>query len=266
MPTTPTTSRRSRRPVARTSAVLIASAALLLAACGDDDTDTATTTTAPTTTTVPATDDAEPELDRFCEVATELAEQDSLPSAEQLAEYEALAPEEIAEPVATLLAAFDAAGDEPQQVFADEGAVDAIEELTAFEAEACGLEPPQDPGATEVDPAATRVEVTAADHAFEVDLPTSPGRYSFVMANSGAEPHLMVLAHLEDDAVLDEVLASEGEVGVITAFESSVAPPGAQGVVTAELVPGRWVLICPIPTDEGTTHVDLGMIREFRVG
>ncbi len=277
MPTTPTTPRRLRQTTTRQVAVLVATAAIALSGCGDDDadTDTAKTTTAPAESpsvadavdgsTTSAGQGVDTDLTAYCEIAVELTEQDSLPTAEQLAEYQSLAPEAVAEPVATLVAAFEEAGDQPQQVFADEEAVAAIEELTAFEAEACGLEPPQDPDVTEVDPTATQVPVTATDHAFDVDLPTTPGRYSFVMANSGSEPHLMVLAHLEDDAVLDEVMASEGGSGVISSFESTVMPPGAEGVVTAELVPGRWVLICPIPTEEGTTHVDLGMVREFTV-
>lgn len=275
VPTTPTTPRRPRRTTTRQVAVLVATAAIALSGCGDDDADTATSTTAPAESpsavdgdggsTTSAGDGVGADLTAYCEIAVELTEQDSLPTAEQLAEYQSLAPEAVAEPVATLVAAFEAAGDQPQQVFADEEAVAAIEELTAFEAEACGLEPPQDPDVTEIDPSATQVAVTATDHAFDVDLPTAPGRYSFVMANSGVEPHLMVLAHLEDDAVLDEVMASEGGTGVIDSFESGVVPPGAEGVVTAELVPGRWVLICPIPTEEGTTHVDLGMVREFTV-
>lgn len=256
---------RTRRTIA---VALVASTALLLAGCSDDDPQVASSTTADAAVDDPAptTDEPAGDLTAFCEVAEALNDQESLPTTDQLAEYQALAPDEIAEPVEVLVAAFEAAGDSPQAVFSNPEAIAAIEELTAFEADACGLEPPGDPGSNEIDPAATRVEVTATDHAFDVDLPTSPGRYSFVMANTGAEPHLMVVAHLEDDADLAEVLATEGEAGgVITALESDITPPGSEGVVTGDLAPGRWVILCPIPTADGTSHVDLGMIEEFTV-
>jgi hypothetical protein len=268
---TPVACRTRRWP--RSIVALAASVALLLlTGCGDDGADTASSTTGATTTTTPASttetaaEPVEAGLEEFCAVARELTEQDSLPTAAQLAEYQSLAPEEIAEPTAVVVAAFEAAGDTPQSVFADEEATAAIQELGAFEADACGIEPPQDPSVTEIDPNATRVDVTAVDHFFDVELPTTAGRYSFVMANTGAEPHLMVIAHLEDDAVLDEVLASEGDEGVITTFESAVVAPGAEGAVTADLGPGRWVLVCPIPDADGVSHVELGMVAEFTVG
>ena len=92
---------------------------------------------------------------------------------------------------------------------------------------------------------------------------TLAGRYSLVMANDGAEPHLMVLAQLEPGVTLEEAMASQGQEGVAASFESDVAPPGAEAVVTADLTAGDWILICPIPDAAGTTHVEHGMIHEF---
>jgi hypothetical protein len=254
--------------VIRLGAAALAVVALGLSACGsDDDPATAATTTEAdaATTTAASSPDSPAASEEYCTLAQELNEQEDLPTSEQLERYQSLAPEAVAEPVAVVVEAFAAADGDPSKIFGDPDTTAAIEELTAFEAEACGLEPPQDPDVTELDEEATRIEVTATDYAFELDVPTAAGRYSFVMANEGSEPHLLVLAQLEPGATLDEAMASEGEEGVATSFESGVAAPGAETVVTADLGPGDWVLICPIPDAEGTTHVEHGMVREFSV-
>jgi hypothetical protein len=230
-------------------AALVATAGLLLlAACGDDE---------------PSAE--APSLDEFCSVAARLNSQDSLPTPEQLTEYQSLAPEEIAEPTAVVVAAFESAADDPQAVFTDDAAMAAIEQLTAFEAEQCGLEPPVAALDDEIDSDATRVDITASEYTFDTEDPTVAGRYSFVMTNAGAEPHLIVVAQLEQDVALDDVLASDGDLGVIQAVESDVALPGGESVVTVDLQPGRWVIVCPIPNEAGESHADLGMLRELTI-
>lgn len=267
----------SRTPHARPGALRLGVAALAvvglgLSGCGSDDdstTDASTTTAAAVTTTtaaaVPAEPVVAPELEEYCAVAKELNEQEELPSVEQVQRYQDLAPEELADPVAIVAEAFATADGDPGKIFGDPATSAALEELTAFEAEACGFEPPQDPGVSEVDADASQVAVTATEFAFDLDVPTEAGRYSFVMANEGEEPHLLILLQLEDGATLEDAMASEGEEGVATSFESDVAPPGAEAVVTADLTAGDWVLICPIPDDQGTTHVEHGMVQEFTV-
>jgi hypothetical protein len=229
-------------------------------------------TTADTASTEPPTAEEvsiDPELAEVCALAAELNAQDGPPTEEQLAAYAELAPPEIADDVAAFIVAFQAADGDFGAVFADPAAGPAIEALTAFEAESCGLEAggsEQDPSVTAIDPSATRVDLTASDYHFDLELPTDAGRYSFVMQNEGAEVHLMVLAELEEGVSLDEVMASEGEAGVVQMFESDIAPPGMEAVVTADLTPGRWVLVCPIPNAEGVAHAELGMVHEFTIG
>jgi hypothetical protein len=228
--------------------LVVTAGLLLLAACGGDE---------------PSAD--APSLDEFCAVAAQLNSQDSLPTPEQLAEYQSLAPAEIAEPAAAVVEAFESAADNPQAVFTDDAALAVIEELTVFEAEACGLEPPETATNNEIDSDATRVDITASEYTFDTDDPSAAGRYSFVMVNAGAEPHLIVVAQLEPGVALDDVLASDGDVGVIQAVESDVAPPGGESVVTVDLQPGRWVIVCPIPNEAGESHATLGMLRELTI-
>ncbi len=241
----------------------------LLGACGDEAGGDAALTTTAGSSNPPTSAEGASAIDRelvdFCELAEQLNSQDSVPNSEQLAAYAGLAPEAIATQAAVVTASIEAAGGDFEALFADTEAMTALEEITAFEAETCGFEPPQDPSVTELDPNATRIDVAAADYHFAAPFPNSAGRYSFVMDNAGEEPHMMILAHLEEGVTIEEVLASEGETGVIASFESDVAMPGIEVVVTADLEPGRWVVVCPIPNSKGTSHAELGMVHEFTV-
>ncbi len=113
------------RPIAAAAVVTVASFALT--ACGDDDDASASTT----------------DLTAFCAKAAETNEPGTLPTPELLAEYQALAPDEISDPVAVLVDAFAAAGDDPTAAFSQPDVVAAIEQITAFETAQCGFEPPQ---------------------------------------------------------------------------------------------------------------------------
>ncbi|HUF99572.1 MAG TPA: hypothetical protein VMM60_15685 [Ilumatobacter sp.] len=203
--------------------------------------------------------------DPFCANAAELNSQDSAPTVEQVEEYAELAPAELAEPVAVVLAALEAADGNFEAIFSDPAVGPALGEITDFEAEYCGFEDDESASDTELDPNAIRIDVDATDYMFDMELPVEAGRYSFVMTNNGAEPHLMIFLQLEEDAVLDEVMESEGEEGVIEFHESDVAFPGTEAIVTLDMEPGRWIMICPIPNAEDVPHLALGMIHEFTI-
>lgn len=234
--------------------------AALAAACGDDDDEDA------------AADDTE----EFCDVAREIDSQDDFPSIEQLEQYRDTAPEEIREEADLVTAAFIEAT-EAGDVFAafeDEAVNEAFETIEPFEAEECGIEheeeeeneePEQDPSVTELDPAATRVDVVATDFAFAF-TPPSAGRTSFVMTNEGEERHVMFLFKMAEGATIDEILASEGDDGVEEEWESDHATAGEEAVLTADLTPGTYGMICYIPTVEtGEPHYEVGMQETFTV-
>lgn len=258
---------------ARRARVLLSTVPLLVAgvACGNDGAAEPSTTTAPTTTAAASTPEGEsavevdPQFAELCDLAAQVNEQDGPPTAEQLEQYAALAPEDLRPAVERLATAFAAAGDDLGAVFGDPGNAAALDQVTEFEASTCGLGTVQDAAATELDPNATRVDVVATDHHFDADFPTTAGRYSFVMNNQGAEPHLAILARLEDGVSVEQALAAEGDEGIAATFESDVAAPGAEAVLTIDLEPGTWMLLCPIPDAEGTPHLALGMVHDFTV-
>ncbi len=241
------------------------------AACSNDDEAEPTTDNGSSSMTAPSTPagesavEVDPQFAELCELATEVNEQEGPPTSAQLERYAALAPEELRPSVERLATAFEAAGDDFGAVFGDPENAAALDQVTEFEATTCGLGTVQDASVTVLDPNATRVDVRATEYHFEADFPTAAGRHSFVMTNDGAEPHVAILARLEDGVTIDEALASEGEEGIAEMFESDVAPPGSEAVVSADLTPGTWVLICPIPDSDGTPHLASGMVHDFTV-
>jgi hypothetical protein len=272
---------RGRIPAALAAAGVL----LALTACGgDDDKGAATTTTAPPaaandpattehasteTTGTETTGTVDPEFADYCALAIELDQQQSLPTAEQMKAILAAAPAEIADSAKTVVDAYIAAGANDFTVFTK--FPDEMSAITAFEEQHCGIasddEAPPDPAVVSIDPAATRVDVHATDFHFQFEPPTAAGRYSFVMANGGAEPHMMILAQLEPGATLEEAMASEGEEGVVHEFESIPSGPGGESVVTADLTAGHWVLVCPLPSQANNMqpHAALGMVHEWDV-
>lgn len=214
----------------------------------------------------------DPEFADYCGIARILNEQESFPTPEQLEQIRAVAPEEIAAEIDTVVDAFVAAGDDPFAAFEDPAVDDAFGPIEAFDAEHCGIEiddeedPEQDPSVTELDPAAARVDVTATDYAFALAPAPAAGRTSFVMTNEGAERHVMLLFRLAEGATMDQVLASEGDEGIEgDELESDSAAPGEEAVLTTDLEPGEYGIVCYIPNREGTPHLALGMVTQFTV-
>jgi hypothetical protein len=216
-----------------------------------------------------------PEDEDYCAIATIVNEQDEFPSPEQLEELRATAPDEIADEADTVVEAFIAAGDDPFAAFEAPGVEEAFEVIEPFDEEHCGIvvedgeedgDGEQDPSLTEPDESAAQVAVAATDYAFAFD-PAAPaaGRTQFTMTNEGDERHVMYLFKLSDGATIDEVLESEGEEGYDFDAESDTAAAGEEAILTVDLTPGDWAMICYIPTAEGTPHFVEGMQTAFTV-
>ncbi len=211
-----------------------------------------------------------PEFAEYCALSKELDEQQSLPTADQMTTILAAAPPEIADEAKEFVDAYVAAGDTVGPSIFGEFA-EQLAVIDQFDAEQCGLpldeEEPPDPEVIAIDPAATRVDVAATDFHFEFTPPTKAGRYSFVMANGGEEDHMMILAQLEPGATMEQVMASEGEEGVVQEFSSVPSGAGGESVVTADLTSGHWFLVCPLPSsaNDMQSHAALGMVHEWDV-
>jgi plastocyanin len=268
-----------------------AAALMVLAACGDDDDDsaasdaTAAPTDAPTVITVdtPAdttvaasggsvTEGSAAPANDLCALATTMDEQESLPTKEQLEQYKSLAPGEIAESVKVAADAIIAAGDDVVAQFNALAADDveaAVLEINAYETEHCGIDHSDDAvpeGASrDIEDAATRVDVTATDFAF--DVPTvQAGRTSFVLNNDGEEAHILVIFKLADGVTLEDAMASDTGEGIEGQWATGFAASGGdEEAITFDVEPGTYGMVCFLPTTDGTPHFMLGMQNEFTV-
>lgn len=282
---------RSRSTLFRVLGALFALALVASACSSDDDTDTSAGDTA---SSVPddaddsaddaddgADDDADGTADidpanaEVCALAAEMNEQDDLPSAEQLSKYQDLAPDEIAEDVDVAASQLiEAEGFvDFLAIFAKDDVEEAVENIEEWEAENCGIESDGPggelpPGATEeIEPDAARVDVVAVDYDFEVDGEIAAGRTSFVLTNDGDEAHFLGIIKLAEGVALEDAIQSEDESVAEGFWESGTAAPGGEDeeVITFDLEPGSYGMVCFIPDASFTPHAFLGMAVPFEV-
>lgn len=278
----PAMTRHNRRGIRIAAAG--AALALLVAACGDDD-DAATTTTAAadeaTTTTAADGGGGDGEFAELCALAEEMFNQEDFPTAAQAEQYQELAPEEIQDAVAIAApAVIDNEGDLVASLaaFADDEVEAALDEINAFEEDECGIPHSEEEtelpeGVTrEIEDDATRVDIVASEYTFDIPEGLTAGRASFVLTNEGQEAHFMIIAKIAEGHTLDEALAFEGdpeEAGLIEpgSAESDLAAPGGEDeeVLTFELTPGDYGMVCFLPGPDGTPHAFSGMAIPFTV-
>lgn len=278
--------------ILRKAVTLVALAAVMFAAaaCGDDD--AADTTVVPSSTEaagspmpVPGSEGvaetivegASDDDGEVCAVAQELWEQEGFVSHAQLERYIAAAPAEIKAEVdlaagrlldtteGDVVAFFNA--------FADDAVEAAIEVIDAFEEERCGIphsetENPVAPGTShEIESDAQRVDVTAVDFDFQFEGPIEAGRTSFVLDNQGSQAHFLLIVKLADGLDLQTALEAEDDSSFVGIWESGMAASGGtdEEVVTFDLEPGNYGMLCWLPGADGVPHVFQGMAVPFTV-
>ena len=88
------------------------------------------------------------------------------------------------------------------------------------------------------------------------------------LQNDGEEPHALVFARINEGFTLDEAFELQGGKGsaeeVIRAVE---AQPGQSKTAQVEgpLEPGSYAMVCPVETEDGEFHFDLGQRQEFEI-
>jgi len=229
--------------------------ALVAVACGDDDESTASA--------------------EYCVLATELDEQEDLPTTEQLEALRDAGPEEISEELDVVVGAFIAADGDFGKAFADPAVEENLGAIEAYEADVCGLGDDEeaegeDEPETEPIEGAQVIPVTGVDFAFEgvpAEIPAGPTSFEFT--NEGEAAHEMAVFKLGEGVELDALLASEEEPSDDEAQEVgfTFAPAGEGGVYlnADDLQPGTYAVVCFIPGPEGKPHHDLGMKTTFTV-
>ena len=119
-------------------------------------------------------------------------------------------------------------------------------------------------------------EYAALDFVFAGPSEIPSGWITFRMPNRGEEHHVMILIKLPEGVSYTEFHAAtqqrteNGESPewwnerVVMGGPAALGP-GLVGETTVKLDPGEYVMICPVPTADGTPHLALGMMRPLTV-
>lgn len=184
-----------------------------------------------------------------------------------LDDVEAVAPEELADVVATYhkaVAKVAATGD--PSAFDDPAVAKAGQTAHAYDLKTCGYE---------------QADVVATDYAFGgIATSYGSGPVSFEVSNKGKEVHEMIVLRVKDgvDLSASEILAlpeDQARQSVDTVGSMDPLAPGDSDYVVVDLEPGRYLATCflpkgatsmdAMPSADGEPHAALGMVQEFTV-
>ena len=112
--------------------------------------------------------------------------------------------------------------------------------------------------------------VTATDYALQAPDTIVAGAVTFRLVNRGKEFHHLWIGRLDGGKTTEDLLAAMRQPGPLPAWVREVggpnAPaPGGESNATVSLRPGRYVIACLIPSDDGVPHLMKGMIRALTV-
>ena len=114
------------------------------------------------------------------------------------------------------------------------------------------------------------VTITANEYTFSGPDTVRSGLVTLRLVNAGKEPHQAGIVRIEGQRTATEIAAG---------LESSTPPawmtfvggpdavnPGDTANATQKLAPGTYILVCFLPSPDGTMHLEKGMIRTLEVG
>ena len=118
-------------------------------------------------------------------------------------------------------------------------------------------------------PAPNVVTITATDYAFGAPDSIPAGLTTLRMVNTGREPHQAVVAGGpgKSFAELAAAMMKEGPLPewLTIPIGAGVVVSGDSSIVTATLPTGNYLILCLIPSPDGTLHVAKGMSRRLVV-
>ena len=119
--------------------------------------------------------------------------------------------------------------------------------------------------------AAAPITITASDFKLEMPASVTEGHVSFRLVNNGKELHQAQIVRLEEGktiADLQNAMKHEGPPPPWLSFvggPNGIAP-GQEANSIASLSPGRYAMICLIPSpNDGVPHLMKGMLQPFEV-
>lgn len=130
--------------------------------------------------------------------------------------------------------------------------------------------PVEETGVVAATQATEPVTIVSTDFAFEAPASIEGGRREIRLVNRGAELHHIQFVRIDEGHDLDDLMAAYAAGDFHPAFAHDVggpnpAAPGAEISATVDLKPGRYALLCVIPSPDMTLHVEKGMVMEMEV-
>jgi uncharacterized cupredoxin-like copper-binding protein len=146
-------------------------------------------------------------------------------------------------------------------------------------AAACGREKPAPstdaaslpPDTTASPPAGPQVAAyTATDFAFEGPSETPAGPTRFTLTNQGKEVHHLVVVRIEQGRSFDSLLAALKKSELPPKWAHAIGGPNAVSPTISSdavlgLTPGKYAVVCLIPSPDHVPHLAKGMIRPLSV-
>jgi hypothetical protein len=114
------------------------------------------------------------------------------------------------------------------------------------------------------------VTVTARDYAFDAPDTVAAGLTTVRLVNQGPELHHVQLLRLDDGKTLADLMAAFKAGGPPARWAHDVGGPntpvpGGESRATIDLAPGRYAIVCFIPSADKAPHFTKGMVREIMV-
>lgn len=126
---------------------------------------------------------------------------------------------------------------------------------------------PSRPASAPLPPSPEMLTVEMDEYSFRHVPEVDSGRVVFRLANVGELEHEVTVVRLPEDlpGTLADQLRSPNRRPLPTLRFTTPLLPGEQGAFALDLGPGRYGLLCSVPTEDGHNHALKGMSSELRV-
>lgn len=119
-------------------------------------------------------------------------------------------------------------------------------------------------------PPVRTLAITARDFAYDAPDTVLAGPTAIRVTNAGGELHHAALVRLDAGHTIPELFDAVKANGAFPAWAHEVGgpntpAPGATATTIVDLKPGSYLLLCVIPSADGTPHVMKGMFRALTV-
>lgn len=131
-----------------------------------------------------------------------------------------------------------------------------------------GCSRPDQKAETVAPPEPNPITFTAGDYSYAGPDTIPAGVTTFSLVNQGNEAHHIFLLKLNDGKTVEDFMALKPEkwpAWVVAVGGPNAAMPGGTVAATMNVDAGNYVMLCLIPSSDGTPHIAKGMVRPLTV-